>query len=156
LSVTSGHDGNSLLSGGGGGGVGDDDESGVRKTGSFSFSVFAQKSAATGGAGNGEDGGYMDAGTQKRLIEQKLIAVDGDVVDEQIAHERAISIAKVHDGLKQVQEMFENLAVLVDEQQSDIEELTGNIDVTHEQVMAAMDNLTKADEMQKGASCIIC
>lgn len=103
----------------------------------------------------GKDGEFlsMDA-VEKRL--QAQMVVEGELeVNEALIRERHEAMEDINKQLAEVNDIFKDLAKLVDEQTDDIIEISENVEVTHAAAENALEELKTAQNIQKKSSCMI-
>ena len=74
-------------------------------------------------------------------------------VNEALIRERHEAMVDIYKQLEEVNDIFKDLAKLVDEQTDDIIEISENVEVTHDAAKNALDELKTAQEIQKKSSC---
>jgi hypothetical protein len=82
---------------------------------------------------------------------QKL---QGYEVDEAIAEERERDIIKINEDLKLVNEMFKDVAQLVEEQNAPIESIVESTSQSHARAEAGLEQVQQAARYQPG--CVLC
>mmetsp|Transcript_35632 Transcript_35632/g.70859 ORF Transcript_35632/g.70859 Transcript_35632/m.70859 type:complete len:432 (-) Transcript_35632:51-1346(-) len=112
-------------------------------------------SSGTAQEGESERGLFVDRSKKELQIAQKFIPVDEATVMQEIIEERDVEIKKVHSGLVQVNEMFQDLARLVKEQEVEIEQIFKNADESHAKTKNALEHIVEADRLQKAGNCVI-
>lgn len=105
--------------------------------------VPARGSEHTSGGGRGSD--FSVQGGPRVL--QKL---QGYEVDEAIAEERERDIIKINEDLKLVNEMFKDVAQLVEEQNPAIEQIVQATEESHERAEAGLEQVQQAARHQAG------
>jgi hypothetical protein len=114
---------------------------------------LGRDSAACSVSDIGKDGEFlsMDA-VEKRL--QSQMVVEGELeVNEALIRERHEAMVDIYKQLEEVNDIFKDLAKLVDEQTDDIIEISENVEVTHAAAENALEELKTAQEIQKKSSC---
>ena len=125
------------------------------------------KSAAADVAMSGERGGQFYQGGQmvdeeqqhapllmehKSQGQKEMTAVEIDMrFNDQLIEERERGIAEIQQQIGEVNEIFQDLAVLVNEQGNMIDDIEANIVSTAVRTKEAQKELTKADKSQKSA-----
>lgn len=125
------------------------------------------KSAAVDVAMSGERGGQFYQGGQmvdeeqqhapllmehKSQGQKEMTAVEIDMrFNDQLIEERERGIAEIQQQIGEVNEIFQDLAVLVNEQGNMIDDIEANIVSTAVRTKEAQKELTKADKSQKSA-----
>jgi len=125
------------------------------------------KSAAADVAMSGERGGQFYQGGQmvdeeqqhapllmehKSQGQKEITAVEIDMrFNDQLIEERERGIAEIQQQIGEVNEIFQDLAVLVNEQGNMIDDIEANIVSTAVRTKEAQKELTKADKSQKSA-----
>jgi syntaxin 7 len=123
--------------------------------------------AAAAVAMSGERGGQFYQGTQmvdegqqhapllmehKSQGQKEMTAVEIDMrFNDQLIEERERGIAEIQQQIGEVNEIFQDLAVLVNEQGNMIDDIEANIVSTAMRTKEAQKELTKADKSQKSA-----
>jgi hypothetical protein len=113
-----------------------------------SSSVFRMESSNS-------EGGSGGAGPQK-LSQGKMTFTQqmaGQDVDDMIMEERERDIKKMNQDLLLVNEMFKDMAEIVEKQGGNIEKVAETTDVSHERAKAGLDQVKQAAESQQG--CVI-
>jgi len=84
--------------------------------------------------------------TESPLYEHRLQAVDHD---ENIIEERVVAIHKLEKNVREVGELFNDMALLVNNQGENIDNIQTNIENTHINIEQARDQLVKASQYQR-------
>ena len=92
----------------------------------------------------------MDATLQENLIvdQQNQIELQ-NTDDNDVLHERRSAMNKLANDMGQVQELFQDIAVLVDSQECNIENIQSSVERSGISVEAATDQLIKAYRYRK-------
>jgi methyl-accepting chemotaxis protein len=77
-------------------------------------------------------------------------------VNDNVLAEREEAINDINKTLMQVNDIFHELADLVEEQGTGIEEIAGNIDITNDRAKAGLNEIKIADDLnRKRSRCVI-
>ncbi|GMI30845.1 hypothetical protein TrCOL_g7249 [Triparma columacea] len=114
-------------------------------------------STAGGGGGGGGSfigtggGGYATAGREEEgnVPSRVLVKTYADDVTEQIVQSRAADIEVIARNVANVNEVYRDLANLVDEQQVEIDDIEQNIMMARERTEKGNEQLVKATDFQK-------
>ncbi|XP_057866051.2 syntaxin-22 isoform X2 [Cryptomeria japonica] len=89
---------------------------------------------------------------------QEFFQLENEVVfNEAIIEERDQGIKEIHDQIVEVNEIFKDLAVLVNEQGVTIDDIGANIESSHAATVQAKSHLAKASKSQKSnRKCLSC
>lgn len=124
--------------------------------GVFDPSVLRSSSASELGAdGEPAHGVFMDRSRKELQILEKFVPVDQATVMQEIIDERHVEILKVNKGLREVNDMFKDLARLVQEQESDIQEIFQNTEMSNARTKAGLDQIIQAEHLQRTGNCAI-
>lgn len=102
-----------------------------------------------------EDGVFVDRSTQDLIISSKLVPVDEVTVMQEIIDERHTEIEKIHKGLVEVNNLFNDLSKLVKEQEVEINTIYGNVDESHRKTKEAFAHIVEANSLHQTGNCII-
>ena len=101
----------------------------------------------------------MSSVLQKNAMERRLqeqMIVEGELeVNEALIRERQEAMLEINKELGKVNEIFQDLASLVEEQHESIEDISENIIVTHEAAERGLAELKQAEENQRKSTCVI-
>lgn len=112
--------------------------------------LVAQSQDAQGGGGM--KNGRIVAEHQGQVIEFEEL--ENEIAhNEALIEEREKDIDKIHQSVAQVQEIFRDLAAIVNEQQTVIDDIETNIHESLEQTQRGRDEVQKAADMQ--GRCVI-
>eukprot|EP00944_MAST-04C_sp_MAST-4C-sp1_P000820 g820.t1 len=102
-----------------------------------------------------KDGVFLSRDAMERRLQEQMI-VEGELeVNEALIRERQEAMVEINRELGKVNEIFQDLASLVDEQHESIEEISENIIVTHEAAERGLQELKQAEESQRKSTCIL-
>ncbi|GAV77859.1 Syntaxin domain-containing protein/SNARE domain-containing protein [Cephalotus follicularis] len=88
---------------------------------------------------------------------QEIVLLDNEITfNEAIIREREQGIKDIQDQIGEVNEIFKDLAVLVQEQGALIDDIGSNIDNSHSATIQATSQLAKASKSQKSGSYLTC
>lgn len=110
--------------------------------------VAQSQDAQSGGNGSGAmKNGRIVAEHQGQVIEFQEL--ENEIAhNEALIEEREKDIDKIHQSVAQVQEIFRDLAAIVNEQQTVIDDIETNIHESLEQTQRGRDEVQKAADMQ--------
>jgi syntaxin 7 len=96
-----------------------------------------------------------DSGAQSSSVRQpKLIqTLQGKDVDEAIMREREKELQKINRDIRLVNEMFKDMADIVDKQGVMVDEIVVSTEKSHEKAKAGLDHVKKAASNQ--SSCLV-
>lgn len=100
-----------------------------------------------------KEGGYVSQTTHDQIILKKLHAVDEAQVMKDIVDERNEEIHKMHKGIVEVNEMFADLAKLVEEQAEDVASIYKNSEQGLAKTREALALIVKAEQHQAAGNC---
>jgi hypothetical protein len=103
----------------------------------------------------GQDGVFLDRLTHEQMIAKKFVAVDQATVMQEIIEERSEEISKVKQGLLEVNEMFEDLARIVKNQEVEIDAIYDQAESSHAHTAEAFKHIVSANRLQNEQNCII-
>jgi hypothetical protein len=109
-----------------------------------------------GGGGGGwkqSDGEYVSRQQQEQALESRLRAVGEEEVDLAIMQEREVHINKVAENVQVLNELFKDMAELVQSQQTGIDAIETNVESAAVRTQAGVVHLEAALEHQK--ACVI-
>eukprot|EP00252_Welwitschia_mirabilis_P018114 TRINITY_DN40306_c0_g1_i1.p1 TRINITY_DN40306_c0_g1~~TRINITY_DN40306_c0_g1_i1.p1 ORF type:complete len:270 (-),score=53.27 TRINITY_DN40306_c0_g1_i1:160-969(-) len=96
----------------------------------------------------------------RRLLEQQrqqLIHLENETTfNEAIIDERGQGITEIQKQVVEVNDIFKDLAVLVNDQGTIIDDIGSNIENSHTATAQARSNLAKASKSQKNRNCLSC
>lgn len=101
------------------------------------------------------DAAELDDGSDEEATEAllKLRAQDQELdLNEELIAEREEEIAKIQGEMREVNEVFQDLAVLVDEQGHDIDNIEFNVVEAETRAAAGVDHLKSADKLASKAN----
>ena len=112
---------------------------------SAAIKVAAPSSSSGGGGGNpfDEDGGDLN-GRQPRLIQ----TMQGKEVDDAIMRERERDLRKINRDLQLVNEMFKDMAEIVDKQAVMVNEVVVQTEKSHDKAKTGLAHVQKAASNQ--------
>ena len=84
------------------------------------------------------------------VIAPNVMVMQGKEVDDLIMEERERDIKKLHTDLALVNEMFRDMAQIVDKQAVMVEEIAVSADKSHERAQAGLDQVKQAAAYQPG------
>ncbi|KAG2376486.1 Syntaxin-22 protein [Vigna angularis] len=88
---------------------------------------------------------------------QEVLFLDNEIAfNEAIIEEREQGIQEIHQQIGEVNEIFKDLAVLVHEQGTMIDDIGSNIEHSHEATARAKSQLAKASKTQRSNSSLTC
>ncbi|KAG6475681.1 hypothetical protein ZIOFF_064910 [Zingiber officinale] len=91
------------------------------------------------------------------LYRQELLLLDNEIVfNEAIIEEREQGIQEIQQQIGQVNEIFKDLAVLVNDQGIVIDDINSHIESSHAATLQAKSQLKKAEKTQKSNSSLMC
>jgi hypothetical protein len=99
---------------------------------------------------NGEHSKVYEPGSGEGVVIKKL---QGNEVDLAIAEERERDIRRINEDLRMVNEMFKDVAQLVDEQNPTIEKIAEDTEVAQDRAEAGLEQVKQAANYQPG--CLI-
>ena len=102
-----------------------------------------------------DDGGYVSQTMQDRMILQKLRAVDESKVMQGIIDERTVEINTMSKKIVEVNEMFADLALMVREQQLDIDAIFNNTEDGFSKTKEAFRDILSAEKHQAAGNCVV-
>lgn len=100
-------------------------------------------------------GGVM--GGEGKMTEEGMrwqMQIQEDKINEEIMREREEEIKNIHKGMHQVNEIYKDLAHLVDNQQEDIDQIETQMENTKENTATGLKHIEKANESSQ-SQCII-
>ena len=111
--------------------------------------------ASDSDADAGEDVGLMgrrdgSADARQQQHQQDHVALHVDVYDE-IMHERSHEIREIAENVEVVNEIFQHIRELVQEQGEQLDEVDGNVTSAHDKTTAGRKELEKARELQQAS-----
>ena len=104
------------------------------------------------GMGEGGDGAYVSRQQQEQLMVAKLRAVGEEEVDLAIMQEREQHINQVAENVLVLNELFKDMAELVNDQQESIDTIETNVESAAERTKAGIVHLEAAIEHQKACA----
>ena len=100
-------------------------------------------------------GVFLSRDAMERRLQEQMI-VEGELeVNEALIRERQEAMLEINKELGKVNEIFQDLASLVEEQHESIEDISENIIVTHEAAERGLAELKQAEENQRKSTCVI-
>ncbi|XP_074557656.1 syntaxin-22-like isoform X2 [Curcuma longa] len=88
---------------------------------------------------------------------QELLLLDNEIVfNEAIIEEREQGIKEIQQQIGQVNEIFKDLAVLVNDQGIVIDDINSHIENSHAATLQAKSQLKKAEKTQKSNTSLMC
>ncbi|XP_074567266.1 syntaxin-22-like [Curcuma longa] len=107
------------------------------------------------------DSGSSKPREQRALLadsrRQELLLLDNEIVfNEAIIEEREQGIQEIQQQIGQVNEIFKDLAVLVNDQGIVIDDINSHIESSHAATLQAKSQLKKAEKTQKSNSSLMC
>lgn len=88
---------------------------------------------------------------------QEALVLENEIMfNEAIIEEREQGIQEIHQQIGEVNEIFKDLAVLVQEQGALIDDISSNVQKSHVSTVQATSQLTKASKNQKSMSSMTC
>lgn len=106
-----------------------------------------------------QDGGGADGKSGRIVAEHQGQVIEFEELENEIAHNEALieerekDIEKIHKSVAQVNEIFRDLAAIVSEQQTAIDDIETHIHESLEQTQHGLEEVKKASEMQ--SRCVI-
>lgn len=100
-------------------------------------------------------GGVM--GGEGKMTEEGMrwqMQIQEDKINEEIMREREEEIKNIHKGMHQVNEIYKDLAHLVDNQQEDIDQIETQMENTKDNTATGLKHIEKANESSQ-SQCII-
>lgn len=85
--------------------------------------------------------------------ERLRVAMQQQAIDEAIVREREDEIREIHQNVTKVNEIFKDLAEIVNDQQEDINTVEAMIEKSHAHARSGLDQVEKANEHQQG--CVV-
>jgi len=70
-------------------------------------------------------------------------------LDQELSRERAADISNITKSMRTIKHIYEDLALIVDDQQDDIDDIEMNATQTEESAQAGMEQLEKAASISK-------
>mmetsp|Transcript_18608 Transcript_18608/g.39024 ORF Transcript_18608/g.39024 Transcript_18608/m.39024 type:complete len:303 (+) Transcript_18608:84-992(+) len=112
------------------------------------------------GSADGRDGGGFGGLTGNKESEQeeyrlRQIQMQEDRINEEIMKEREQEIQHIHKSMYQVNEIYKDLAHLVDTQQEGIDQVETQMEGAKENTKEGLKHIEKANESQKEGQCVI-
>jgi len=92
--------------------------------------------------------------TRQQILE-RLVPEDESVVNARIIEERHEEVLRVNQGIREVNEAFRDLQRLVQAQQADIDQITANVETTHAAVSSGLEQVVRAEQIQKSTPCVV-
>ncbi|KAL7461450.1 hypothetical protein ACHAXS_001874 [Conticribra weissflogii] len=112
-----------------------------------------------GGVFGSVAGGFGGLIGNKELKEEeyrlKQIQIQEDRINEEIMKEREQEIRNIHKSMYQVNEIYKDLAHLVDTQQEGIDQVETQMEGAKENTKEGLKHIEKANESQKEGQCVI-
>jgi hypothetical protein len=105
-----------------------------------------------GGEGGGGDGAYVSRQQQEQLMMDRLRAVGEEEVDLAIMQEREQHINHVAENVLVLNELFKDMANLVNDQQQAVDHIETNVESAAERTKAGIVHLEAAIEHQKACA----
>lgn len=105
-----------------------------------------------GEASDGNSLGVFKGMGESEVIAPNVMVMQGKEVDDLIMEERERDIKKLHTDLALVNEMFRDMAQIVDKQAVMVEEIAVSADKSHERAQAGLDQVKQAAAYQPGCS----
>jgi hypothetical protein len=103
----------------------------------------------------GTDGVFLSRDAMERRMLSQMV-VEGELeVNEALIRERHEAMVEINRQLNEVNDIFKDLARLVDDQTDDIQEIHDNVVVTHAAAERGLVELKHAEEIQKKSSCVV-
>eukprot|EP00943_MAST-04B_sp_MAST-4B-sp1_P001176 g1176.t1 len=100
-------------------------------------------------------GVFLSRDAMERRLQEQMV-VEGELeVNEALIRERQEAMLEINKELGKVNEIFQDLASLVEEQHENIEDISQNIIVTHEAAERGLAELKQAEENQRKSTCLI-
>ncbi|KAJ8604302.1 hypothetical protein CTAYLR_002535 [Chrysophaeum taylorii] len=84
---------------------------------------------------------------------QLQVAMQEEAINDAILREREDEIRNINQSVHKVNEIFKDLATLVDKQQEDVEQISEHIEKSHQHAEKGLDQVQKAAKLQP--SCAI-
>ncbi|KAH6774063.1 Syntaxin/t-SNARE family protein [Perilla frutescens var. frutescens] len=126
------------------------------------YSPFVPQAALPSSYSAGDMDGSADRAPEQRalLVEsrrQEVLLLDNEIAfNEAIIEEREQGIQEIQQQIGEVNEIFKDLAVLVHEQGTMIDDIGSNIEGSHAATAQARSQLVKAAKTQKSNSSLTC
>lgn len=79
-----------------------------------------------------------------------------DRINEEILREREEEIRNINKGMHQVNEIYKDLAHIIDSQQEQIDDVEENMEQANESAEAGLKQIEKANAKASPSSCLIC
>ena len=134
------------------------DAASIRTTGpgdrSANESVFRKVGSivgSSGSSGGGNTGGNGQILQQQQVLQPVMVEQD---IEEMIIEERNKDIQRLNHDLVLVNEMFKDMAEIVDRQGEAVETIHKTTEESHTRAAAGLEQVNKASELQPG--CTIC
>mmetsp|Transcript_10236 Transcript_10236/g.18392 ORF Transcript_10236/g.18392 Transcript_10236/m.18392 type:complete len:119 (-) Transcript_10236:287-643(-) len=108
--------------------------------------------SGVGGVGGGGGGDVDGAMTEEGMRWQ--MQIQEDKINEEIMQEREEEIKNIHKGMHQVNEIYKDLAHLVDEQQEGVDQIETQMENAKENTATGLKHIEKANESSQ-SQCII-
>ena len=100
-------------------------------------------------------GVFLSRDAMERRLQEQMV-VEGELeVNEALIRERQEAMLEINKELGKVNEIFQDLASLVEEQHESIEDISENIIITHEAAERGLAELKQAEENQRKSTCVI-
>lgn len=115
--------------------------------------LMANESGA-GRASLGEDGGeFVLREDQQHRVMQRLVAEGEVLINDHIMREREEQIGEVHRNMKELNLLFKEVAMHVDNQQEGLDTIEKNVDEAHDRTKGGLEQVEKAAQHQP--KCIV-
>lgn len=105
-----------------------------------------------GETSDGNSLGVFKGMGESEVIAPNVMVMQGKEVDDLIMEERERDIKKLHTDLALVNEMFRDMAQIVDKQAVMVEEIAVSADKSHERAQAGLDQVKQAAAYQPSCS----
>ena len=101
------------------------------------------------------DGDFVDRGVHEYLIEQKFVVIDEGAVNSEIIEERAVDIDRINVAIVELHGMYQDLSVLVKEQEAFVDAIVQNVEESHHKTELATGQITEARKLQRQSQCVV-
>lgn len=96
-----------------------------------------------------------DAGEENEEVMMRQMQIQEDRINEEIMREREEEIKNIHKGMHQVNEIYKDLAHLVDNQQEDVDTIETQMESANANASAGLKHIEKANESSQSSQCVI-
>ncbi|KAL7507572.1 hypothetical protein ACHAXN_004737 [Cyclotella atomus] len=101
-----------------------------------------------------EGNGMMEGVEKNEEIVRRQMQIQEDRINEEIMREREEEIRNIHKGMHQVNEIYKDLANLVDNQQEGIDQIETQMEGAKDNTATGLKHIEKANEHQQ-SNCVV-